>query len=270
MLSPRPLFFLFWPFLVVGILWSLAQVRPDNLDFSGRAVYLVPWLESAWTYALLHIFTVVPVFALSFDRKVHYYTSWKHLFPAVLIMGAFFIAWDAFFGYTGVWGFNDRYLLGGRLAGLPWEEWMFFVTVPFGSFFIYRCLQAYFPNDSLRPYDKGITLVLSAVLLVLGIIHVEKLYTATTFLLTGGFLLYHYLYIPNTYRTLFYRAFLLILVPFLLINGVLTGGFTAAPVVVYNPEEFMGYRIGTIPVEDAVYGFLHLFGLVYWFHKLEG
>ncbi|HPH20418.1 MAG TPA: lycopene cyclase domain-containing protein, partial [Haliscomenobacter sp.] len=80
---------------------------------------------------------------------------------------------------------------------------------------------------------------------------------------------YHWLYVPNTYRTRFYRAFLVILIPFLLVDGVLTGGFTQQPVVVYNPAEFMGIRIVSVPVEDAVYGFLHLFGVCYWMEWLR-
>lgn len=265
--GPRRLFFFLWPFLIVGILWSLDHVTRGILDFSSRRWLELPFLEASWTYAILHAFTIVPVFALSFDKKVRYYAFWPRLFPAILIMGTLFIIWDAYFGQVGVWGFNDRYLMGGRLLGLPWEEWLFFITVPFGSFFIYACLNAYFPGDPFSRFDKEVTLVLIILLLLLGIMYIDRLYTASTFFLTGGFLLYHYIYVPNTFRTLFYRAYLLILVPFLLVNGVLTGACTVAPVVVYNPEEFMGLRIVSIPMEDALYGFLLLFGTVHLYHR---
>ena len=258
----------FWPWVVVGILWSLAGVQGGQLDFEVPKLALVPWLESRVTYLLLHLFTIVPVFLLSFDRKVHYYTRWRHLVPATLVVGILFIAWDAFFSYTGVWGFNKEYLTGGSLLRLPWEEWMFFVTVPFGSLFVYECLNAYFPGDPLRGLDKPITLGLAFGLLAIGAVYFEKMYTSTTFVLAGGFMLFHFFTIPNTYRTLFYRAFIVILVPFLIINGVLTGGLTARPVVVYNPDEFIGLRLVSIPLEDAVFGFLNLFGILslyFWF-----
>lgn len=258
----------FWPWVVVGILWSLAGVQGGQLDFEVPKLALVPWLESRFTYLLLHLFTIVPVFLLSFDRKVHYYTRWRHLVPATLVVGILFIAWDAFFSYTGVWGFNKEYLTGGSLLRLPWEEWMFFVTVPFGSLFVYECLNAYFPGDPLRGLDKPITLGLAFGLLAIGAVYFEKMYTSTTFVLAGGFMLFHFFTIPNTYRTLFYRAFIVILVPFLIINGVLTGGLTARPVVVYNPDEFIGLRLVSIPLEDAVFGFLNLFGILslyFWF-----
>jgi hypothetical protein len=51
---------------------------------------------------------------------------------------------------------------------------------------------------------------------------------------------------------------------------VLTGGFLAEPIIVYNPAEFMNLRIVSIPVEDAVYGFLHLFGVCYWIEWWRG
>lgn len=260
---------LIWPFLTVGLLWGLGDVRSSNLDFKTNPLWLLPWLETKWIYAYVHIFTILPVFMLSFDKRVHYYTYWRSLFPAITIMAILFILWDAFFGNVGVWGFNDQYLLGGRIWGLPWEECLFFFTVPFASFFIFVCLNIYFPRDILKEWDRGITLILVSSLLILGVINIGRLYTATTFILMAGFLLYHYIYVPNTYRTLFYRAYIVILVPFLLVNGLLTGAFTEQPVVVYNPEEFMGIRIVTIPVEDAIYGFLLMLGVIYIWHNID-
>ena len=53
----------------------------------------------------------------------------------------------------------------------------------------------------------------------------------------------------------FYISFLVILIPFIIINGILTGSFIEGEVVWYNPEEITGIRLGTIPVEDFAYGF---------------
>lgn len=52
----------------------------------------------------------------------------------------------------------------------------------------------------------------------------------------------------------FYRAYLVSLIPFLIVNGILT----SLPVVIYNDTENLGIRIFTIPVEDTMYSLLLL------------
>jgi lycopene cyclase domain-containing protein len=54
----------------------------------------------------------------------------------------------------------------------------------------------------------------------------------------------------------FYTAFGMILVPFFLVNGILTGTFLDEEVVWYNEQAIMGMRLGTIPIEDLFYGML--------------
>jgi lycopene cyclase domain-containing protein len=46
--------------------------------------------------------------ALSFDKKVAFYKSWKFLFPAVILPALFYIVWDMYFTANGVWQFNPR------------------------------------------------------------------------------------------------------------------------------------------------------------------
>lgn len=48
---------------------------------------------------------------------------------------------------------------------------------------------------------------------------------------------------------------LIILVPFFIVNGILTGGL-GKTVVSYNPLHNLNIRLYTIPLEDAVYGFV--------------
>ena len=52
----------------------------------------------------------------------------------------------------------------------------------------------------------------------------------------------------------------MILVPFFLVNSVLTGSFIPGEVVWYNPAHFMGFRIFTVPAEDAGYAFSLILG----------
>ena len=53
----------------------------------------------------------------------------------------------------------------------------------------------------------------------------------------------------------FLISYLFIIIPFLIINGILTGSLIIDQVVWYNNMENLGLRIGTIPIEDFFYGF---------------
>ena len=60
------------------------------------------------------------------------------------------------------------------------------------------------------------------------------------------------------------------LIPFFIVNGILTGSFIEDQVVWYNNDENLGIRIGTVPVEDSVYAFtmiLTVLVLTDYFHK---
>jgi len=257
------------PLVLVGIQWVIDVPEKGALLLEVPKVMDLPFLETEWNYMYLHLFTVIPVFLLSFDRKVHYYTRWKALMPSILVVGLIFIAWDVFFTWREVWGFNETYFLGVTLFHLPIEEWMFFLTVPFACVFIYECLNAYIRKDLLATVEPAITPVLIILCLAVGLIYWGHLYTSTTFLATGSFVAWHYFFADGSYRSRFYLSYLVSLIPFLMVNGVLTGGYTAEPVVIYNPAEYLDIRITSVPVDDSVYGFLLLFMVVTGYEKLR-
>ena len=78
-----------------------------------------------YLYLFLNIFIIIFPFLLSFDRKVRFFKKWKFLFGSILIVGTSFILWDIFATERGHWSFNDKYLVGLELFGLPIEEIMF-------------------------------------------------------------------------------------------------------------------------------------------------
>lgn len=207
-----------------------------------------------YIYLYLNIFTILFPVLLSFDRKVAFYTKWPTLFPAILANALFFIVWDSFFTRIGVWGFNEKYLLGLYLFNLPLEEILFFITVPYACVFIYEVLNTYISKNLLQPYGRGFTLLLMLVLPLVAVFNIGRLYTSVTFVLLTLMLLVHLRYFGSRLLGRFYLAYLVHLVPFLLVNGVLT----YLPVVWYNNTYNLGLRIGTIPFEDTMYSMLML------------
>jgi lycopene cyclase domain-containing protein len=241
--------------------WLTDTVKSDNLIFQVNPPFQLSFLETPYLYLYLHLFAFIPVLALSFDKKVAYYKTWKHLLPALLIVAVIFWVWDIIKTYYQVWGFNPKYytLL---FINLPIEEWFFFITFPFCSVFIFECIEAYFPKDILKSWDTPLSIFFSLGCLFVGFFNWGHSYTATTWIPAGLFALWHFITFDNHYRTRFYKSFFIMLIPFYLVNSVLTGSLTHEPIVVYNPEEYLGIRLGTVPLDDFAYNFLLQFMLL--------
>lgn len=204
-------------------------------------------------YAWVMFCSLIGPLALSFDKKVAFYKYWLTLFAGIVLNGALFIAWDGWFARTGVWGFNPQYVWNLRINDLPLEEWSFFIVVPYASVFIYKCLQAYLVKAPFANSKHHLTLFFTLLTFVLALLNSDKTYTFYNCLIASVLLLVHYLFIKSEWMGYFWLAYLVHLIPFLVVNGILTGAATPEPVVWYNEGEILGPRIYTIPVEDTIY-----------------
>lgn len=209
-------------------------------------------MEPKFTYLILNLLTLSYPIAQSFEHRLSYYKNWKYLFPAILLTGAFFIFWDVLKTHFGVWSFNPEYLIGINIINLPLEEWLFFITVPYACVFIYEVMNYFVKRDIFGKYSQTINLYLGVLLLLLAILNFDKAYTFVMFGLQGLYLLSMYFYFKPTWMGRFYLAYFVSLVPFALVNGILT----ALPVVIYNNTENLGIRLYTIPIEDTMYSMM--------------
>lgn len=216
-------------------------------------------------YLLLDLLSVAYPLAQSFEKKLMFYKKWRFLLPGVLAANLIYIPWDIWFTHKGVWGFNEKYITGLSLWGLPIEEWLFFVAIPFACFFIYEVALYFFKPKPFKtaPLYHGI---LALVLLILGFRNMDHTYTAITFWGCAFTLLIAGQVIPRARWSYFWIMYGLSLIPFLLVNGALTGSFTPEPVVWYNNAENLGIRLFTIPVEDTVYLLFYLL-IIYMFYE---
>ena len=107
-------------------------------------------------------------------------------------------------------------------------------------------------------------------LLLLSLLNYDKLYTFITFLFLALYILALELILKVKYMGRFYFAYLVVLIPFLIVDGVLTGSFIEEEVVWYNNLENLDVRIFTIPVEDAFYGMLLILMNVSIYEYLQG
>ncbi|HMQ01174.1 MAG TPA: lycopene cyclase domain-containing protein [Cyclobacteriaceae bacterium] len=226
-------------------------------------------LESKYLYLLINFFSILLPFAFSFHPKANFSKKWKYLAPAIAIPGAIFIIWDVYFTQMGVWGFNPKYLSGIYLINLPIEEWLFFITIPYACVFTYEAVNYYSKRDILGPYQKYISYALIFFLLTLGILNLDKWYTSVTFISTAVFICLQVFWWKPDFLGRFYFAFLFILIPFFIVNGLLTGSMLEEQVVWYNDAENLGIRMFTIPFEDTFYGMLLLMMNVSLFEYLQ-
>ena len=224
-------------------------------------------------YLLVNFFTISIPLLFSFHPRIRFYKYWPVFFVAATIVAVPFLVWDGLFTRAGIWGFNDRYVNGIYLFNLPLEEVLFFICIPFSCVFTYFCLDRFFRLSWDPRIERIFCLLFSFLLLWGGIAFWGKSYTALTFLSLGMLCLLLRFVLRIDWFGKAVSVYGILLLPFLIVNGILTGTGIEEPVVWYDDSENLGLRIFTIPVEDAFYGFelvllnimvfkllIHLFG----------
>lgn len=220
-----------------------------------------------YLYLLLDVLTLAGPLARSFEPRIAFYRRWPKLFLGIGVTGAVFIVWDVLFTSWGVWGFNAQYLTGLHIGNLPIEEWLFFIVVPYACVFIYAVLNFFIQRDLVGRAARPMALVLGVGLLVMAAMFYDRAYTVTTFSLLGIFLLVHGFVLKSPWLGRFFLGYAVALIPFFVVNGILTGSFIPEEVVWYNNAENLGLRLGTIPVEDIFYGMLLVGGVTWGYER---
>ena len=207
-----------------------------------------------FTYLLIDFFSVLVPFMFSFHPSLKFYKHLAALFPAIILTGGIFIAWDMYFTHLKIWGFNGDYLTGMDIYNLPIEEILFFLCIPYSCVFTYVCLKVMVKKTRSKPTQLITSSLLIAVSVLMAICFHSLSYTAYTFAMLAILLSIAQFILKASWLQHFYLTYLLLLLPFLIVNGLLTGTGLSNPVVWYNSAHIIGLRILTIPVEDIFYG----------------
>ncbi len=206
-----------------------------------------------YLYLWLNLGSFVIPFLFSFHPRLQFYKKWKSFAIGILVMMAVFIPWDIIFTAQGFWGFSEAYTTGIKFLGLPIEEWLFFVCIPYACIFTHYSLLELFPKWSFSKKAVDIIYVsLVSILIIVLWYHYDKWYTFINFSYALVLLGIVYNYRRKLLRT-FSPSYLVILIPFFIVNGILTGTGIEDQVVWYNNAENLGIRLGTIPIEDTIY-----------------
>ena len=208
-----------------------------------------------YLYLLLNFGSFLIPFLFSFHPRLKFYRYWTALFISMIITMLVFIPWDVFFTINGIWGFNDSYFTGFKILSLPIEEWLFFICIPYACVFTHYALLELSPSITLNnKITKNISYTLIGVLAISTFVFHDKWYTFVNFFYAVVLLILVNIYCFEILKS-YFLTFLVMLIPFFIVNGILTGSFIENEVVWYNNSENLNYRLFTIPIEDTVYAF---------------
>ena len=219
-----------------------------------------------WLYLLLDLGTLMCPLVLSFEKKVNYFKAWKSALLASLIISIPFLIWDVIFTTNGFWGFNPDYISGIYLFKLPIEEVLFFIVVPFACTFIYEVVKYFFRSYTLNIFNKVFKLALpvyAIYILTLGDFGYYTFSVEISYTLVLVWMLLN----PDLRHIAL--AFVISLIPFFVMNGILTGCCTPEPVVWYAEGQKVAPRLFTIPMEDVLYSFTLVVSNILLFEKLQ-
>ncbi|MDP2336986.1 MAG: lycopene cyclase domain-containing protein [Bacteroidota bacterium] len=208
-----------------------------------------------YTYLLLLLFTIAGPLVMSFEKQIQYYRKLKYILPAILITAAFFLIWDIRFTEANIWSFNFENTIGIVYKGLPLEEWLFFIVIPYACIFIYEVTKVYLKKYEYPNVFVAFSLLLIVAFAMISYFFRHQAYTFLTFLFSAVFLTYTVF--RNRFKphmTKFYFAYFISIVPFALVNGLLN----SLDVFVCNKTQILNIKILNFPVEDFGYLFLML------------
>ncbi len=200
-------------------------------------------------------------------KKFYFLNYMRSALISILLTAIPFIIWDIIVTDRH-WFFAEQYTLDFRIFGLPLEEILFFISVPYACLFTWQMLKKFSSDNSItsKSYTNKI-LIFSITVIALAIINFisGKEYTGLAFFFFSLSILFDY-YLGSKIITnkVFVYYFLLVSIFTLLFNGFLTW----RPIVTYDSVYQLDFRIFTIPVEDFFFGYALLIFATSIFEKL--
>lgn len=222
-----------------------------------------------YTYILVDFFTVIVCFAFSFHPKIRFDKHFPAFIKASVLVAIPFIVWDILFTDYGVWWFNTDYTLSLKVLGLPIEEWLFFICIPFACVFTFFCLDKFFKLNWANAFNNTLVFISVIVCVLVALLFHDKMYTFVTAIGTTLVLVYLHFIVKAAWIGKASLVYLILMLGFFPVNGILTGSGLPSAVVNYNPNEFLGIRMFTIPIEDAVYGYSQFLLVLYFFKMFQ-
>jgi len=222
-------------------------------------------------YLIIDFLIFIFPFLFSFKWKFKYYKYYKPLFASIAIVGISYIIWDVIVTSRGDWWFEEEFLIGIKLLGLPIEEILFFIVVPYACIFIYENLLYFVKNKEIY-FNKWFYIGISVLFIILGVIFRNQDYTILAMFSCALFFILSSTISADMLKSRNYWLYIILsFIPFIIFNFLLT----SIIVVSYNPSAIWGGngawngRFFTIPFEDFFYNYsmLSFYLMVYLYFR---
>jgi len=223
-----------------------------------------------YLYLLIDFAIIIFPLAISFERRrINYFSEIKSVALSTLIVSTVYIIWDVFATSRGHWSFNYDYLVGLSFLGLPLEEILFFITVPYSCLFAYEAL-AYFLKDAKMPLPDKLLPIIGVAFVLLSMAVFRNEYTFLALLSVGLSIIAVSTLDRHFFSSRLFWAYIAVtFILFFIFNFLLT----SLPIVEYSDLATTGIRITTIPIEDFMFNFsmlnLYLAGHLYFARRLK-
>ena len=216
-------------------------------------------------YLIFNIIVISGPLLFGFFRPFYFLDRWRDVLISASIVAIPYIIWDALAADIH-WMFNSKYTLNFRLAHLPIEEWLFFLTVPAACLFTWEMILKRSKNSATN-FGKILRyLAIALPLMGLWLLLSGTVYTGLVFIFIAlGIFLDMYFKTNLVFQKQFYFYLAMIVLFTLIFNGYLTW----RPVVLYGESYQLGFRIFTIPIEDFGYGISLLFLVTIVYEKIK-
>ena len=223
----------------------------------------------AFAYIVLMFFWLMLALSLFLltKKKIGLAKKWKALVNSIVIMSVIFVIIELMFLRVKVWWFNNDYITGIFVfKNIPLERFISFIIIPICCVLIYEHIIYKAPKLKLQSVSFWISVVLGTLALYFAITNTDRLYTFVYMILASTIILWQIFYGNHkAWLTHFYLMFLIALIPFTIINGLLT----SLQIIAYNEQEIMTTNIYPIPAEDFIYFLVMIFMVIMLYEPLK-
>lgn len=94
-----------------------------------------------YEYFIVLILTIAVPLIMSFSKEINFYKPIKRFLAALTFPFVLFVIIDAIAVKRDLWTFNKAYVTGIYFFGLPIEEILFFMVIPFSCIFTWETVK---------------------------------------------------------------------------------------------------------------------------------